>query len=346
MTCYHPKIRVEFQNQFITAKDGHRYKKAQIMSTDDYEKFKLINDELVNIQRIPCGNCIGCRLEYSKQWATRCELESRSWENNWFITLTYDNEHLEIPEEIFSKNTGEIYKNNGTWTGCLKPEHLTKFFKDLREFYRTHYNHTNIRFFACGEYGENFQRPHYHAIIFNLPITPDKLKLHTINENYQAIYECQELEKIWGKGFVSLGEVTFSSCAYVARYITKKQKGVEAYEEYLKKGQIPEFVRMSRKPGIGTEYYNLNKDKIYTDDSILQHTCKNTVLQVKPPRFYDKKLKETDPELMEQISQERRRAGENAETNKHSRTTKRINEQMKIDERSQLLKSKVLKRVL
>lgn len=346
MPCYKPKIRVEYQNVYKTAKDGHQYKKGVVMSADDYEKFNKINNELVKIQRIPCGNCIGCRLDYSKQWATRCMLEAKNSENNWFLTLTYDNENIPMKSEIMNKETGEIFYNDGSWTGTLQPEDMTKFIKRLRKHWKYHYNVDEIRYFYCGEYGGQTGRPHYHMIVFGLPIEKDDLIFKFANENYQPIYECPKIAKIWGKGIVSVGKVTFSSCAYVARYVTKKIKGYESEEQYAKQGRIPEYVQMSRNPGIGLKYYLENKKEIYHTDTLYQTTCKGNIVKLNAPRYYDKKLKEEDPELMEMIKENRRRKAEAAEKMKMNQTTAKIKDQYHYEEGAKVLKVAGLERKL
>lgn len=332
MTCYKPLIRVEFQNQWKTAKDGHMYKAARIMKSDDYEKFSKINDEIVKIQRLPCGQCIGCRLDYSKEWATRCVCESKLWDSNYFITLTYSDENLPIKDEMLNKETGEAYKNPGDWGSCLEPKHMQKFIKDLRRYWKHHFNHDNIRFFYCGEYGEKGKRAHWHIILFNLPIPKEHLKFLFVNEQYEPLYRCDILEKIWKKGIVTVGQVTFSSCAYVARYITKKQKGPHAMEDYLRTGRIPELVNMSRKPGIGYDYFRTHKMEIYREDRLLQHTCKGNNLIVKPPHYFDKKMKEEQPYFMEILSEDRRQAGETAEKLKRQQTDNKLKDQFHIEE--------------
>lgn len=346
MTCYKPLIRVEFQNQIKTAKDGHIYKAAKILKADEYEKFQKINDDLVKIQRIPCGKCIGCRLDYSKQWALRCLSESKTSSSSWFITLTYDEEHLQIPESKKNEKTGETFYNDGTWKGTLVPKDMTKFIKDLRRYWDYHYNIKNIRFFYCGEYGGETQRPHYHLLVFNLPIEQTDLEYKFSNKNYDPIYISPKIEKIWGKGLISIGAVTFSSCAYVARYITKKQYGDVAYNNYCKKGQIPEYVRMSRKPGIGFTYLADNCDEIYETDEIFATTCKGTSLRTKPPHYFDKKLEEIDPDRMEKVKDLRKAKAEKTESNQMKQTSLKIKNQMYIKEKTQATKLTSLPRNL
>lgn len=112
-----------------------------------------------------------------------------------------------------------------------------------------------------------------HTIIFasNLPLFD--LEPFFINANHDQIYKCETIEKIWGKGIISVGKVTWNSAAYVARYMLKKQKGAGADWYYQSKGQEPEFTRMSRKPGIGAEYYQANKESIYKNDEIVIYAC-------------------------------------------------------------------------
>lgn len=129
-------------------------------------------------------------------WAVRIVHEAQMWPQNSFITLTYRPEDL--PQG-----------------GSLNVEHYQLFMKKLRARNTGH----KIRFFHCGEYGEKLSRPHYHAILFNYDF-PDKKVFSEKNGN--TIYTSELLEDIWGKGFCTIGDVTFQSAAYVARYVMKK----------------------------------------------------------------------------------------------------------------------------
>ena len=242
---------------------------------------------------LPCGQCVGCRLDYSRQWALRCMLESKQWKDNIFLTLTYDDEHLKSPSLI--------------------PDDLTKFMKDLRRQWKYHYDIDEIRFFACGEYGELYTRPHFHIILFNCPV-PDKQLFNT----FRGIryYVSEHIAKIWNKGFITIGEVTFESCAYVARYVMKKQKGKGSAEYYSDLGVIPEFVRMSRRPGIAREWYEENKDRIYDTDEIFLSDGKGKLRKLKPARYFDKLYDHYKPEQLEEVKNRRRVAGELTRQNK------------------------------
>jgi len=224
---------------------------------------------------IPCGQCVRCRLEKSRIWAIRCVKEAEQYEKNCFITLTYR------PEEEPENNS-------------LVKEHFQLFMKRLRKKYGS-----KIRFYACGEYGERYERPHYHACLFNHDFT-DKT-LWSIRENI-SLYRSQSLEKLWPKGYCTIGEVTFDSAAYVARYIMKKITGEEALNHYGEK--VPEFTNMSRRPGIGRAFFEKFHSDIYSLDALI--TNKNEkILKLRPPKYYDKLYENLNPERMKQIKEVR-----------------------------------------
>jgi hypothetical protein len=113
-----------------------------------------------------------------------------------------------------------------------------------------------IRFYACGEYGETTRRPHYHAILFNCGF-PDAL-VHSKNNRGELLYTSADLGALWDNGQHLIGDVTFASAAYVARYCVKKVSGEKADEHYsvfdadgVIHERLPEFALMSRRPGIG-----------------------------------------------------------------------------------------------
>lgn len=177
--------------------------------------------------RLPCGQCIGCRLERSRQWAVRCLHEKMIWEFNYFVTLTYSDKFL--PAGL-----------------TLDKRALQLFMKRLRKHYGD-----GIRFYGCGEYGDRTKRPHYHLILFNCKL--DGLRFYKHQADGSPLFYSETLEKLWPFGFNVVGEVTFESCAYVARYITKKIFGDKAEAHYG--GRQPEFTVMSRRPGIGSAWF-------------------------------------------------------------------------------------------
>lgn len=227
--------------------------------------------------RIPCGQCIGCRLERSRQWAVRCCHEASLHDENCFITLTYAPEFL--PKD-----------------GSLDLRHFQLFMKKLRFEYGS-----GIRFFHCGEYGENFGRPHYHAILFNFNF-PDR-ELITEEKGYRE-FESKALSRLWGMGICHLGEFSFESAAYVARYCTKKVNGRMAEDHYsyvdLRTGELirrkPEYCTMSRRPGIGFGWFEKFSSDVFPKDSFHLNGK-----ELRPPKFYDRKLEELDLDLMNEI---------------------------------------------
>lgn len=164
---------------------------------------------------VPCGQCIACRLNYAKFWSIRMMQELRKHDSACFATLTYDGEHYE--ELIDDQGIGRLCK------------------KDLQDFWKRLRKKRKVRYFACGEYGDTFGRPHYHAIIYG--VSPKEKDL---------------IEETWQKGQVHLGTVTEDSCQYVAKYMTKKLRG-KSLEKALSEDPNfqNEFVLMSRRPGIG-----------------------------------------------------------------------------------------------
>lgn len=224
---------------------------------------------------VACGQCIGCRLERSRQWAIRCVHEASLHTENCFITLTYDNEHL--PSD-----------------GSLKVEDFQKFMKRLRK----HFNGTTIRYYHCGEYGDRTNRPHYHALLFGIDFA-DKV-LFRISPSGEKLYRSPTLERLWPYGYSTIGNVTFESAAYVARYIMKKVTGEKAEEHY--QGRTPEYTTMSRRPGIAAGWYEKFKNDVYPRDEVIMRGR-----PMRPPKFYDR-LYEIDDEVGYELVKARRKA--------------------------------------
>lgn len=209
--------------------------------------------------KIPCGQCVGCRLEHSRQWAIRCVHEASLYTANSFITLTYADEHL--------PQTGSLYKPD-----------FQKFLKRLKYHSKQDY----IRFYMCGEYGDMFGRPHYHACLFDFDF-PDK-KLYK-NTTHGSLYRSALLEDCWKYGFSTIGSVTFQSAAYVARYVMKKINGKKAADHYKiddHHSRTPEYTTMSLKPAIGLPWLLKYKFEPYPDDFIVLKGKK-----MRPPKYYD-----------------------------------------------------------
>lgn len=222
---------------------------------------------------LPCGKCIGCRLDHSLMWTTRMLHELLYHNRACFITLTYSDDNLP-PSQSLSKTE------------------LQRFFKRFRK----HLQVRKIRYYACGEYGGSTLRPHYHAIIFGWE--PDDLRRIS---RFSSRGTSATLERIWGLGYVTIGPVTYETCAYTARYVTKKITGAPAETHYQRlhrdTGEIvsvlPEFAVMSRNPGIGSRYFADYGHQVNHDDFVVVQGKK-----VKVPRYYDKLLEKKDPDLL------------------------------------------------
>ncbi|QCQ84812.1 replication initiator protein [Blackfly microvirus SF02] len=227
---------------------------------------------------IPCNQCIGCRLDKSRAWALRLSHEAKMHKRNCFVTLTYSDESL--PE-----------------AGNLVPDHVRLFMKTLRK-------KRKVRFYACGEYGEQTRRPHYHAILFGQDFTLGARRIGGSDDS--PLFHSDELTNLWGRGHTTVGHVTSQSCAYVARYVVKKINGVLAEQHYTVNHngkpfvRLPEFARMSRRPGIGETYFKKYGMEACQHDSVIVNGK-----PVPPPPYYHRLLTRVH-ELREQIPDPRR----------------------------------------
>lgn len=155
MPCYHPFIRITD----IGLTKGFKGGRFVPLSYESFlrEQYRMTDQDY---QKIPCGQCIGCRLSYSRQWATRCVLEAMEYpeDYNYALTLTYDPLLVPRPVKCTKLDTGEVFEKFP-----LEPKDLQDFMKSIRYYFAEHFNHQGIRFFACGEYGDKNERPHFHV---------------------------------------------------------------------------------------------------------------------------------------------------------------------------------------
>lgn len=284
------------------AKDYYELKKNTFYPVPGREKIK-----------IPCGKCLGCKLDHASTWATRIWMESKCWKKNCFITLT--------------QNEASIKRLKDGRTDLCKKD-IQDFLKRLRYYEKgvdswihpikgTEEN--PIRYFCCGEYGPKTDRAHYHIAIFNWE--PDDLKLWKTNKYGDPIYISKKLMRIWGKGLVVVEELNFNSACYIARYTLKKaglagkerkyeketwqsleedertgnaRTGEKQYwwkkhrvQEAAKFDRTEEFILMSRGAGIGIQYYAQNKEKIKRNSGVLMKV--KDKVKLKPiPRYFQK----------------------------------------------------------
>jgi len=315
--------------------------------------FKRPLREPVEEITINCGNCISCRIARSREWALRCTHEAQNWEQNCFITLTINDANL--PNKKKQCETCTIYKRNDKRTclnGSLCKQDFQLFMKRLRKRYQGYEpipgtKRYPIRYFHCGEYGTLLSRPHHHACLFNFNF-PDRYRWRSSNISSLArnganpeikLYRSESLEELWPYGFCTIGEVTWQSAAYVARYVTKKINGDMAAVHYLvgdpdqETGECqyiePEFVSMSRMPGLGKYWYDKYGPKQYEKDYITHEGNKFPI-----PGFYDKMFAESNPARMKQILKERRqRANERSPDGIKDRIQQRQAKAVELEER-------------
>lgn len=259
--------------------------------------------------KLPCGNCIGCRLERSRQWAVRLVHEKRFHDESSFITLTYAQEHL--PRD-----------------GSLNVKHFQDFMKRLRKSIEP----KKVRFFHAGEYGERKGRPHYHAIIFGEDFRRGGYDVEE-SDRGDTTWTSPALDALWPFGLNRVGDVTFESCAYVARYVTKKVNGRQAKSHYERiceaTGEIfdlkPEYATMSRRPGIGALHFEKYHQEIYPSDEVVSRGHPS-----KPPKFYDRMLEKCNPPLYAQVKDDRECALSLSSKYERSPTRLRVREAVKL----------------
>lgn len=228
---------------------------------------------------LPCGGCDGCLLERSRVWAVRCMHEASLHIRNCFVTLTYDDAHLPPRGSLCKKDFQDFMKR------------LRKEFCDER-----------IRYFHCGEYGAKFGRPHYHACLFGFDFR-DKIYLG-VRKGF-PVWRSPSLEAAWSFGRSEIGAVSFESAAYVARYVLKKQVRTGPVIDALSRevvGLEKEYVTMSRRPGIGREWFEKFKGDIWRRGDVVSRG-----MPMKPPRYYDVALELENPGEFERLRQERRK---------------------------------------
>ncbi len=243
---------------------------------------------------VPCGSCLGCRTEQGRQWAVRIMHEKQMFEHAWFVTFTYSDDR--IPK-------------NGTL--CAK--HLQKFVKDLRQDIAKYTHAPEVSYYACGEYGERTQRPHYHAALFGVDFVD---RLRHPDDSRIGVWRSDTLEEIWGRGMVEFGSLTMASASYIAAYVRKKVGLTKEPDHYLRvdidTGELieldQEFARMSLRPAIGRRWIEKFWRDVYPRDFVVIDG-----FEAKPPRYYDKYMDLLDEKggssqrrnIMEEVRQKR-----------------------------------------
>ncbi len=251
---------------------------------------------------VACGQCLGCRIDHRIMWAIRIIHESYlhldNYGNSW-LTLTYRD-----PDEC----TDEQYKKKQyiPLDYSLRPSDVSKFIRALRKE-----NAQKIRYFYCGEYGDENQRPHYHVCLFNHTFQ-DQILWKDVEGFYT--YTSPSLEKLWPHGFSTVAELNFATASYTAGYAAKKITGKKAADHYLRCDEhgeaywlLPEYIRMStgrNKPcGLGAKFYEKFHTDIFPSD-VCPVPGHGTVQKV--PRYYQNILESSDPTTLELVKSLRR----------------------------------------
>lgn len=294
MSCYEPL------NGFIIGLTDEKRNKLLVTSGKvkalDYRTKEPIYHEVpadqTDVQRpafqLPCGHCLGCREDQSREWSNRLLMESMYHDSVYFVTLTYDDDHIPIVEWL-DEETGEYFLHSN-----LRKRDFQLFIKRLRRAFPD----DNIRYYIAGEYGESTDRAHGHAIIYGLHLYD--LQPCGRSETGNQYFTSKALSDVWKNGFVSVEPANEFTYKYVASYVTKKL-GVHPNAAYEEKGLQAPFSLQSLKPGIGYQYLMDHKEEILKYDRIVLGNSSGSY-QFKPPRYWYKKLEEynfIDPEYYE-----------------------------------------------
>lgn len=235
---------------------------------------------------LPCGQCIGCRVDRQRSWMLRCLHEATLHSRSCFLTLTYDDEHL--PDDV-----------------SLDVEEFKRFMKRLRRRLQRR-GVDRLRYLHVGEYGEESLRPHYHALLFGYDFAMDR---RPFRKGKQPLWESALLTDTWQQGIAVIGELNRQTVAYCCRYVVKKLTGDEGVAARVRvdpdTGECwevkPEYHTASRRPGLGAGWLERWHKDVYPHDQVVTLDGK----AFKPPRFYDSKMAESFPELMERVKAKR-----------------------------------------
>lgn len=226
--------------------------------------------------KMRCGQCIKCRLEKARQWSIRIVHESKMHEQNSFITLTYDDDHLPPNKSLNKKD-------------------YALFLKKLRQhIFRSH--NQQIKFYQCAEYGDETARPHHHMCIFGYDF-PERILYKTVTGI--PLFISETLNKMWGHGFCTIGEITPDSAMYCAKYVIKKITGENAAKHY--NGRMPEYQTMSLAEGIGKKFLDTYQSDIYNHDTLIFNGRK-----LRPTKYYDYLLEKQNPDIFRHIKSSRK----------------------------------------
>lgn len=353
--CYHPIVALRWKRGAPKSREVELISslESELIQYDckDFDdlKNKVYNNPAIfggwlkEVLLINCGQCTECRLQKSREWANRCVLEAQQYPKGtcFFVTLTYSDENLIYGDEL----------------PTLDKNAISSFMKRLRRRWQYQFNfpdkdEVGIRFYGAGEYGSKSGRPHYHLILFNIPHLQEDLVFYKTNFQGDVYYNSPLLESCWPYGHVVVADVTWESCAYVARYVMKKRTGPDS-QFYEENSLCPEFSLMSRNPGIARGAYD--ESKIINSEFIFPGKKQANVVQ--SIEYFDRIFKEahsddviddflTGETAWERLHRERKERAEERQKEKTLRTSQSQISELRCKERRKEKSSKKLLRPL
>ncbi len=321
MICTNPKPAILVTQNIIYPNGDFVFHKAFVKVKDEYKSLKQgwKNEEIrksgkyyvqTTQERInlPCRKCPGCVVNKANDWATRAVIEASAWKNNCFLTLTYNEKNLPKRRNLCKKDMQDFWKR------------LRKRISGIESWNYKGKIEYPIRFFYAGEYGPKTFRPHYHAGVFNW--FPEDAKLYGYGHHNNEYYTSETLNKIWGKGYVIVGKLTYESACYIARYTFKKLSNSlkkneiehwqlceeatgselaylqELFEEKIlqPKNEVPEFIETSRRGGIGLAGWYKNEQQLIKNFGVFVKTANKKVILKKLPLFIKQKWADVERE--------------------------------------------------
>lgn len=272
------KDREELNDLVKLSKDFDMWNRVHLTKLSSMQMILQKNDvdKLIKFVSVPCGKCADCLKDNSRGWAFRILQEAKQWKDNYFVTLTYDDDH--VPSNM-----------------QLVKDEISKFNKALKVYLKRNNCNSDFRFYGVGEYGSHTFRPHYHVIYFNLDL-PD-LKFEYSDDNGYLFFSSELLSKVWNKGFVLIGSVDVGSACYVARYCDKKKLlSVQERKDLKDKNIQAEFSVMSRRPGIGSNFIEEAVDSINNECYNFRYKGSSYNLS----KYYTGKIKDlVSPDVLE-----------------------------------------------